>query len=134
MMASARVVVVVAGVGLMLTGSASAGGRGTVVVRSSPRIVAVQPNHVFVPRHVFVRREPSVFPRPVDPWKFWPPGAIVRHGTVPFGPGIVGTVAGIAGSSTIVVAQPRAVYDPQPALVVPDGSLPMPTLVEYPTG
>jgi len=132
-MTSGRLVVVVAGISLMLTSSASAGGRGAVVVRSSPRVVVVPQNRVFGPSHVFVRPEPSVFPRFVDPWRFWPPGTIVaHHGTVPVGPSFVSP--GFVGGGTVVVAQPPPVYDPQPSLAVPDGSLSMPTLIEYPTG
>ena len=68
----------------MLTASASAGGRGAVAVRSPPRVVVVPQNRVFGPSHVFVGPEPSVF---VDPWKFWPPGAVVaHHGIVLVGP------------------------------------------------
>src|SRR5213593_4282720 len=83
-----RVLLGVAGVLLMLASSASAGGTG--VVRGSPRAAVVHPNRVVVAAPVFVRPEPSVFPRPVDPWRFWPPGTLVtRHGGVPFGSSLV---------------------------------------------
>ena len=134
-MRSARRIVVLAGIGLLLTSPASAGGRAGAV-RSSPRVVVVPQNRVFGPSHVFVRPEPSVFPRFVDPWKFWPPGTVnARHGAVPFGSSFVSP--GFVGGGTVVVAQPptvAATYDSQPSAAMPDASLSMPTLVEYPTG
>ncbi len=132
-MASGRLVVVVAGVGLMLAASASAGGRGTVVVRSSPRVV-VQPNRIFAPGPFVARPEPSVFPRPVDPWRFWPPGAVFsRHGVVPFGTAAIGpSYPAIIGSGPVFAVNPPSVYGQPP--VMTDGALPIPTVIEYPTG
>ena len=91
----------------------------------------------------------SVFPQPVDPWKFW--GAPKHHhghhhgGFAPF----LGTSGFIGGSSVIVTAPALpvvvetspVVYAPPPmwapaapvALPAP-ATLPMPTLVDHPSG
>ena len=124
-----RVLLGVAGVSLMLASSASAG--GTVVVRSSPRSVVVHPNRV-VGAPVVVRPEPSVFPRTVDPWRFWPPGTVVtRHGGVPFGSALIGpSYPAIVGSGPVLAANAPYVYE-QPS-VVTGGAVP--SLLEYPTG
>jgi len=126
-----RVLLGVAGIGLMLAASASEA--GTVAVRSSPRGV-VHPNRAFVGSPLVLRPESSVFPRPVDPWRFWPPGAIVsRHGGVPFGSSLVlPSYPAIIGSGPVLAANAPYAYDPAP--VVPGGGAPVPTLIEYPTG
>jgi len=127
-----RALLMAAGVSLMLASSASAG--GSVVVRSSPRAVTVQPNRVFTPGHVVMRPEPRVFPRPVDPWRFWPPGAgVPRHGVVPFGQAVIGpSYPVIVGSGPVLAVNPPSGYD-QP-IVVTDGSPSIPAVIEYPTG
>lgn len=77
----------------------------------------------------------SVFPRPVDPWKFW--GA--KHVHRPFfkSPFISSGVV-LGGGTTVVYAPPvvyapseTVVYSPPAAVYTPP---PMPTVVEYPTG
>src|SRR5262249_58014449 len=126
-----RVLLGIAGIGLMLAASASEA--GTVAVRSSPRGV-VHPNRALVGSPLVLRPEASVFPRPVDPWRFWPPGAIVsRHGGVPFGSSLVlPSYPAIIGSGPVLAANAPYAYDPAP--VVPGGGAPVPTLIEYPTG
>jgi len=129
-----RVLFGVGAVSLMLASSASEA--GTVVVRSAPR-AAVHTNRgvvgaPFVARETFVTREPSVFPQPVDPWKFWPPRTIAaRHGALPLDSSLVfpGTVV---GSGIVLAATPSYVYDQPP--VVTGGAASVPTIVEYPTG
>jgi len=121
-----RVLLGVAGIGLMLASSASEA--GTVVVRSSPRTAVVHPNRVLVGAP-FVAREASVFPRPVDPWKFWPPGTVAtRHGALPFGSSLV--FPGTIGTGVVLATTPSYVYDQSP--VVTGGAPPVPTIVEYP--
>jgi hypothetical protein len=127
-----RVVLAVGAVSLMLTSSASEA--GTVGARSASR--TVHPNRVvvgapFVVREPFISRELSVFPRPVDPWRFWPPGTVAtRHGVSPFGSSLV--FPGTIGSGVVVATTPSYVYDQAP--VVTGGTASVPTVVEYPTG
>ena len=118
-------------VSLTLASSASAGG---FVVRSAPHTVGVHPNRFVVAAPVGVRSEPPLFARPVDPWRFWPPGAIVsRHGGVPFGSSLVlPSYPAIIGSGPVLAANAPYVYDPAPA--VPGGGATVPTVIEYPTG
>jgi hypothetical protein len=78
----------------------------------------------------------SVFPRPVDPWKFW--GA--KHGHRPFFKSPFVTSGVVFGGGTTVVYAPPVVYEPsetvvysQPAAVYAPPA-PMSTVVEYPTG
>src|SRR5213593_1512089 len=123
-----RVLLGVAGIGLMLAASASEA--WTVVVRSSPR-AAVHPNRFVVAAPVGVRSEPPLFARPVDPWRFWPPGTIVtRHGASPFGSSLV--FPGTIGSGVVVASTPQYMYDQVP--VVPGGAAQVPTIIEYATG
>jgi hypothetical protein len=60
---------------------------------------------------------PSVFPRPVDPWRFWPPGTLVtRHGGVLFGSSLIGSsYPAIIGSGTVLAATPPYFYDQTPS-------------------
>jgi len=124
-----RVLLGVGAVSLMLASSASEA--GTVVVRSPARAAVAHSNRVVVGAPVLAR-EPSVFPQPVDPWKFWPPRTFsTRHGALPFDSSLVfpGTVV---GSGVVVAATPSYVYDQAP--VVTGGAASVPTIVEYPTG
>jgi len=103
-------------VSLTLASSASAGG---FVVRSAPHTVGVHPNRFVVAAPVGVRSEPPLFARPVDPWRFWPPGTIVtRHGASPFGSSLV--FPGTIGSGVVVASTPQYMYDQVP--VVPGGA------------
>ncbi len=117
-----------AAVSLTLASSASAGG---FVVRSAPHTVGVHPNRFVVAAPVGVRSEPPLFARPVDPWRFWPPGTIVaRHGASPFGSSLV--FPGTIGSGVVVASTPQYMYDQVP--VVPGGAAQVPTIIEYATG
>src|SRR5262249_62251598 len=71
-------------------GVAAAAPPGSVVVHAAPKIFVGTPlvhPHPFVPRPfspfgvfatpIFAQTAPSVFPRPLDPWRFWPPGTVV---------------------------------------------------------
>src|SRR5438034_3883397 len=90
-------------VSLTLASSASAGG---FVVRSAPHTVGVHPNRFVVAAPVGVRSEPPLFARPVDPWRFWPPGTVVtRHGASPFGSSLV--FPGTIGSGVVVASTDR---------------------------
>lgn len=89
----------------------------------------------------------SVFPQPVDPWKFWGPPSkhhhVNHHGA--FAP-FVGT-SGFIGGSSVIVASPAlpVVVDASPVLYAPPpmwapvalpapATLPTQTLVDHPTG
>jgi len=118
----------VVAVSLTLASSASAGG---VVGRSAPHTVGVHPHRFVVAAPVGVRSEPPLFARPVDPWRFWPPGTIVaRHGASPFGSSLV--FPGTIGSGVVVTSTPQYMYDQVP--VVPGGAAQVPTVIEYATG
>ena len=127
-----RALLGVVGVSLVLAASASEA--GTAAVRSSPHAVVVHPNRAVVGASVVVRPEPSVFPRPVDPWRFWPPGTLVtRHGGVPFGSSLVlPSYPAIIGSGPALAVSAPYVYDQTP--VVTGGAAPVTTVIEYPAG
>jgi len=94
----------------------------------------------------------SVFPQPVDPWKFWPPSpGLERHGSGLRGSGApfvtFGTTPSVIVNAPVVVetyTAPSAVLVPpvhQPAplaAVAPAApapvALPTPSVVEHPTG
>jgi len=128
----ARPLLIVAVAALVLAPiSASAGGRGGVVVvapRSS--VVIASPSAVVVrpaPK-VFVATTPSVFTAVVSPHHFFP-----RFGTTvivarPFFPIVVSAAPAIVSSPPIVYAQPP------PVVSVAPSPLPTPTVIEYPTG
>src|SRR5947208_14195998 len=111
-----RVLFGVGAVSLMLASSAWAGG---FVVRSAPHTVGAHPNRFVVAAPVGVRSEPPLFARPVDPWRFWPPGPIVtRPGASPFGSSLV--LPGTIGSGVVVCSTPhylhgQARHTPSPA-------------------
>ena len=116
-------------VSLMLASSASEA--GTVAVRSSPRAVA-HSNRVMAGAPVLAR-EPSAFPQPVDPWKFWPPRTFSpRHGASPFDSSLVFPETGVGSGVVVAAAAPSYMYDQAP--VVTGGGAPVPSVVEYPTG
>jgi hypothetical protein len=76
----------------------------------------------------------SVFPQPVDPWKFWPPVAVrphqhgFRHHRGFVGHGHHGQFVPFVGGGATVVA-----FAPAPDMVAP-APISVPTLVEFPTG
>jgi Domain of unknown function (DUF4124) len=138
-------------------GGGHAGGRGAVFVRGPVGgAVVVQPPVRFAPAFpkVVVAR-PSVFPRPVDPWAFWPP--VQRHFGHkqfghkqfghkqfghnhfvhrPFNGAFVGSSAipfgyGAAPGYYAYAATPDMTYA-APAAPAPSAS--MPTVVEYENG
>lgn len=88
---------------------------------------------------VVVKPAPSVFPRVVDPWKFW--GALHRPPLVHRPRHVVGSPVFLGSFFPAVVSAPPAfayapppnvyVPPPLPAIAVPT---PPPTVVEYPTG
>jgi hypothetical protein len=83
---------------------------------------------------------PSVFPKPVDPWAFWPPRQFVHkpfghrfgHGNFVngpfFGAGVVGGGYYYAAASDVAYAAPA------PMVAAPSPSASMPTIVEYENG
>ncbi len=127
--------VFVAVVGLvLLSSSAWAGGRGhrggVVVVAphgsaviASPSLVVVRPG----PR-VFVAPTSSVFATVVAPHQVFPRFGAAVIVTRPFFPFVVSAPSVIVSSPPVVYAQPP------PVVSVAPSPLPMPTLIEYPTG
>ena len=131
-MKPARPLLIVAMVGLvLLPSSASAGGRGGVVVvapRSS--VVIASPRAVVVsPAPIIFVATPSVFATVVAPRHFFfatfgAPVIVTR----PFFPLVVSAPPAIVSSPPIVYAQPPSVVSVAPS------PLPTPTVIEYPTG
>lgn len=125
-------------------GQHGGGGRGGVFVKGPVGgKVVVQPQVRFapvVPRVVVAT--PSVFPKPIDPWRFWG----VQHrpfghhgfGHKSFGHGFVGSSVipfGVAAPSYYYATAPDVVYAaPAPIVAAPAPSSSMPTLVEYENG
>jgi len=113
----------------------AAGGHGGP---GAPRSTVI---HRFGGPHAF---PPSVFPRPFDPWRFWPPGTVVprRHFTGGWGGSGVVYGGGVYGGGGYYGVDPSAYsapdpgyYTPNPGVAaVPDMSTPIPSVVEYPTG
>lgn len=123
------------------------GGRGGAVFVKGPvgGAVVVQPPVRFAPAFpkVVVAR-PSVFPKPVDPWRFW--GAQNRHfGHKHFGQGHFGhkrfghgqfvgsSIIPFAGAGYYYATAPDMAYA-APAPAAPPASYSMQTLVEYENG
>lgn len=81
-------------------------------------------------RHGFHHPGPSVFPTPVDPWKFWGVKKVHRPFFKPpfFVSGSSGVV--VAGT-TVVYAPPVVIVAPAPVVYAPP---PTPTVIDYPTG
>ncbi|HEY7650021.1 MAG TPA: hypothetical protein VID04_13565, partial [Methylomirabilota bacterium] len=118
------------------------GGRGGVFVRGPVGgVVVVQPPVRFapvVPRVVVAR--PSVFPKPVDPWRFWGVQRPFIHknfghgkhfGNGPFfGAGVPFGY----GGGYYYAAVPDTTYAAPPAVAAPSPSASMPTVVEYENG
>jgi hypothetical protein len=77
-------------------------------------------------------RPKSVFPVAADPWRFWGvPGVSPR----PFFPTVVASAPVSTVYTSIVYATPPPVYSPPAPVAVPDPApLPIPSLIEYPTG
>lgn len=118
--------------------SALAGGKfvhsGPKFVHSGPRFVHSGPRFVH-PGPKIIVAPPSVFPRSVDPWKFWGVHH-PRHFHRPFHGSAVIPFAvhspGFSTSTAVAYAAPAPV-----ALAVPEVPIPrptMPTLIEYPNG
>jgi hypothetical protein len=117
------------------------GGRGGVFVRGPVGgVVVVQPPVRFapvVPRVVVAT--PSVFPRPVDPWRFW---GVQRpfinkhfgHGHFANGPFFGAGVPFGYGGGYYYATAPDMTYAAPPAVAAPSPSVSMPTVVEYENG
>ena len=119
-----------------LAGARAVGGTATVVV-GGPRggVVVVQPTVKFaqpVPRVVVA--PPSVFPQPVDPWRFW--GAPFAPRPVWGRPYWGAAVAAYALAAPGYYASAPVTYvTPAPSVaMVPAPAPAMPTVVEYENG
>lgn len=144
-------VVVVAPHGSVIVTSPSA-----VVVHAAPKVFVGTPlvhPHPFVTRPfspfgvfatpVFAQPAPSVFPRPLDPWRFWPPGTVVprlffgssffRFGHSFFPSVTSAPVTGVY-TSPVYASTPAYHSQPVPVPVPAPAPLPTPTVIEYPTG
>ncbi len=135
---------------LVVPGQSWAGGRGGFVSGGGFKAHggSFKSGHAhvggFKSRHTFVSRSfhhpvPSVFPKTVDPWKFW--GAKHVHHHRPFfkhsfvTPGVVfggGTALVYAYAPPVAYAPEPVVYSQPPAAYA--APAPFPTVVEYPTG
>jgi Domain of unknown function (DUF4124) len=121
------------------------GGRAGVFVKGPVGgAVVVQPPVRFAPvvPKVFVAT-PSVFPKPVDPWAFWPPRQFVHrpfghkhfgHGNFVNGPFFGAGVPFVGGGYYYATAPDMAYAAPPPAVAAPSPSYSMPTIVEYENG
>ncbi len=96
---------------------------GRSVVIASPGFVVVRPG----PR-IFVAPTSSVFATVVAPHQFFPRFGAAVIVTRPFFPFVVSAPSVIVSSPPVVYAQPP------PVVSVAPSPLPMPTLIEYPTG
>ncbi len=115
----------------LVPGSASAGGRGGVVV-VAPRSSVVVASPSGVVAHpaptIVVAKTPRVFVTVVSPHCFFPRFGTSVIVTRPFFPSVVSALPAI-------VSSPRIVYAPPPPVVSAAPSpLPTPTVIEYPTG
>ncbi len=120
-----------------------AGGRGGVVGAGRSHVVRVGAarGHVVVrPRPLIPA--PSVFPHPIDPWRFWPPSVLARPFHRPFagfgGVPLVGFGSGFYTSGLVTGSAPLAYPGPDPSasvVIEPPAPQPiMPTVVEYQNG
>jgi hypothetical protein len=129
-------------------GFGHAGGRGGAVFVKGPvgGAVVVKPPVKFV--------APSVFPKPVDPWAFWPPRHFGHKNFghnhfghnhfghnhfvhKPFGNPFFGSAVApfaVGGGYYYATAPDMAYAAPPPAVAAPSPSYSMPTIVEYENG
>jgi Domain of unknown function (DUF4124) len=121
---------------------AGVGGRGAVFVNGPVGgVVVVQPPVKFAPvtPRVIVA-PPSVFPKPVDPWRFWGVQRPFIHNH--FGHGHLNNWPWWGGSAIpygygggyYYATAPDMTYAAPPAVAAPSPSASMPTLVEYENG
>jgi hypothetical protein len=124
------------------------GGRGGVFVKGPVGgKVVVQPPVRFAPVvPKVVVATPSVFPKPVDPWRFWGVQPFAHkhfgqgHGHKHFGHGhlangaFFGAAPFVGGGYYYATAPDVAYAAPAPMVAAPSPSYSMPTIVEYENG